>query len=215
MKHGGLIPWNVIVFCEIVHPAIDALLHLLARWKNKGGHGPLAGMAPACVPTKQLRKRLGENKKEGRQPRDACTGRLQSSWAWDTVDERNRSKLDGLRLIGAADKRHLTIPTVVSQLIVKGATERVVQGMQELEKDFVQLQRDPSVHPEHMPGANRAVNALGCRNGVLLCVRASVHRNASLMEWVRAAHPECAMRSSYQVAVQRSYNMKTNGSSSS
>ena len=59
----------------------------------------------------------------------------------------------------------------MSQLTVEGATERVVQGMPELEKDFVQLQR------------------------------ASVHRNASLMEWVRAAHPECALCTSYQVAV--------------
>ena len=67
-----------------------------------------------------------------------------------------------VRLIGAADKRHLTIPTVVSQLIVECATERVVQGMPELEKDFVQLQREPLVHPEHMPGADRVVNALGC-----------------------------------------------------
>ena len=67
-----------------------------------------------------------------------------------------------VRLISAADKRHLTIPTVVSQLIVEGARERVVQGIAELEKDFVQLQREPLVHPKHMPGADQVVNALGC-----------------------------------------------------
>ena len=55
--------------------------------------------------------------------------------------------MDGLRLIGAADERHLTIPTVVSQLIVEDATERVVQGMPELEKDFVQLQRATGMLP--------------------------------------------------------------------
>ena len=61
------------------------------KMERHGGHGPLAGMADECVPTKQLRKRNGENKKEGRQQRDAWTGLLRSSWAWNTVDERNRS----------------------------------------------------------------------------------------------------------------------------
>ena len=88
--------------------------------------------------------------------RDGCEA-LGLGTPWVSENEAGR-----VRLIGAADKRHLTIPTVVSQLIVECATERVVQGMPELEKDFVQLQREPLVHPEHMPGADRVVNALGC-----------------------------------------------------
>ena len=61
--------------------------------------------------------------------------------------------------ISAADMRNLTISTVVTmtgtivaQLIVEGATKRVAQDLPEHEK---QLQREPVVHREHVPGADR------------------------------------------------------------
>ena len=61
--------------------------------------------------------------------------------------------------ISAADKRNLTISTVVTvtgtivaQLIVEGTTKRVAQDLPEDEK---QVQREPLVHREHVPGADR------------------------------------------------------------
>ena len=67
--------------------------------------------------------------------RDGCEA-LGPAWMSET-------EARWVRLVCTADKRRVTIPTVVSQLvsqlIVEGATERVVQGIPELKKDFVQL----------------------------------------------------------------------------
>ena len=82
-----------------------------------------------------------------------------------------RPKEDGrVRFIGAEDKGNLTISTVVTmtgtimaQLIVVGATKRVVEDVPEHEEDFPQLQRQPLVHREHVPGAGRMAWRLGAK----------------------------------------------------
>ena len=79
--------------------------------------------------------------------------------------------------------------------------KRVVQDLPGLAREreaLLQLQREPLVHREHVPGAHRMAWHLGAKTrvsciGVLLWDYASVHRKASLMDWVRAAHPECHM----------------------
>ena len=83
-----------------------------------------------------------------------------------------RPKQDGrVRFIGAANKRNITISTVVTmtgtimaQLIVEGATKRVVQDLPQHEKLSYSFSER---HREHMPGADRVAWRLGPKTRVL------------------------------------------------
>ena len=114
-----------------------------------------------------------------------------------------RPKQDGrVRLIGAADKRNITISTVVTmtgtimaQLIVEGATKRVVQDLPQHEKLSYTFSEShwctESTCQELIEWLGAWVRKQGFLHWVLLWDCASVHRKASLLEWIRTAHPEC------------------------
>ena len=114
-----------------------------------------------------------------------------------------RPKQDGrVRFIGATDKRNLTISTVVTmtgtimaQLIVEGATKRVVQDLPQHEKLSYTFSEShwctESTCQELIEWLGAWVRKQGFLHWVLLWDCASVHRKASLLEWIRTAHPEC------------------------
>ena len=103
---------------------------------------------------------------------------------------RDRSKMDGLRFTGAADKRILTIWTVVStimaQLIVEGTTERVVQDLPQHEKLPCSFSEShwctESTCQELIEWLGAWVRKQGFLHWVLLWDCDSVNRKASLME---------------------------------
>ena len=202
----------------------------------------LAGWLPDVfrpwLSMRTLRRWLDENKKEGREPRDAvdaiipilrekcdrvgeagvpisaavmqpifeeCTLLASSTWtrrprsscAWA------RPKQDGrVRFIGATDKRNLTISTVVTmtgtimaQLVVEGATKRVVQDLPQHENISYTFSEchwcTESTCQELTEWLGAWKRKQGFLHWVLLWDCASVHRKASLLEWIRTAHPEC------------------------
>ena len=107
-------------------------------------------------------------------------------------------KQDGrVRFIGAADKRSLTISTVVTmtgtimaQPIVEGATKRVVQDLPQHENiSYTFSESHWCTQSTCQPWCSGAKK--GFLHWVLLWDCASVHRKASLLEWIRTAHPEC------------------------
>ena len=114
-----------------------------------------------------------------------------------------RPQQDGrVRFIGAEDKRNLTISTVVTmtgiimaQLIVEGTTKRVLQDMPEYEKISCSFSDShwctESTCQELIEWLGAWVRKRGFLHWVLLWDCASVHRKASLLEWIRTAHPEC------------------------
>ena len=114
-----------------------------------------------------------------------------------------RPKQDGrVRFIGAADKRNLTISTVVTmtgtimaQLIVEGTTKRVVQDLPQHEKLSYTFSEShwctESTCQELIEWLGAWVRKQGFLHWVLPWDCASVHRKASLLEWIRTAHPEC------------------------
>ena len=114
-----------------------------------------------------------------------------------------RPNQDGrVRFIGAADKRNLTISTVVTmtgtimaQLIVEGTTKRVVQDLLQHEKLSYTFSEShwctESTCQELIEWLGDWVRKQGFLHWVLLWDCASVHRKASLLEWIRTAHPEC------------------------
>ena len=114
-----------------------------------------------------------------------------------------RPKQDGrVRFIGSEDKRNLTISTVVTltgtimaQLIVEGATKRVVQDLPEHENISYAFSEShwctESTCQELIEWLGAWVRKQGFLHWVLLWDCASVHRKASLLEWIRTAHPEC------------------------
>ena len=84
---------------------------------------------------------------------------------------RDRSKVDGLRFTGVADKRILTIWTVVTThhgpTHCGGRHETSGAGPATAREAPLQLQREPLVHGEHVPGADRVAWRLGAKTGVL------------------------------------------------
>ena len=107
-----------------------------------------------------------------------------------------------MRFIGAADKRNLTISMVVTmtgaimvQFIVEGDTNRVVQDLPKHEKLSYSFSEShwctESICQELIECHGAWVRKQGFLHWVLLWDCASVHRKASLLEWIRAAHPEC------------------------
>ena len=119
----------------------------------------------------------------------------QRGWATPKQDGR-------VRFIGAADKRNLTISTVVTmtgtimaQLIVEGTTKRVVQDLPQHEKLSYTFSEShwctESTCQELIEWLGAWVRKQGFLHWVLLWDCASVHRKASLLEWIRTAHPEC------------------------
>ena len=107
-----------------------------------------------------------------------------------------------MRFIGAADKRNITISTVVTmtgtimaQLMVEGTTKRVVQEMPKHEKISYRFSEShwctESTCQELIEWFGAWVRKQGFLHWVLLWDCASVHRKASLLEWIRTAHPEC------------------------
>ena len=114
-----------------------------------------------------------------------------------------RPKQDGrVRFIGAEDKRNLTISTVVTmtgtimaQLIVEGGTKRALQDLPEHEKISYSFSDShwctESTCHELIEWLGAWVRKRGVLHWVLLWDCASVHRKASLLEWIRTAHPEC------------------------
>ena len=128
-----------------------------------------------------------------------------------------RSKPDGrVSFIGAADKRNLTISTVVTmtgtimaQLSVEGATKRVAQDLPEHEKISYTFSEShwctESTCQELIEWLDAWVREQGFLHWVLLWDCASVHRKAFHQDWVRAAHPECHVlfvRSGYTAELQ-------------
>ena len=129
---------------------------------------------------------------------DEATAKLlglgQRGWA--------RPKQDGrVRFIGAADKRNVTISTVVTmtgtimaQLIVEGTTKGVVQDLPKHEKISYSFSEShwctESTCQELIEWLGAWVRKQGFLHWVLWDC-ASVHRKASLLEWIRIAHPEC------------------------
>ena len=114
-----------------------------------------------------------------------------------------RRKQDGrVRFIGATDKRNITISTVVTmtgtimaQLIVEGATKRVVQDLPQHENISYTFSEShwctERTCQELVEWHGAWVRKQGFLHWVLLWDCASVHRKASLLEWIRTAHPEC------------------------
>ena len=114
-----------------------------------------------------------------------------------------RPKQDGrVRFIGAADKRNLTISTVVTmtgiimaQLIVESATKRVVQDLPQHENISYSFSEShwctESTCQEVIEWLGAWVRKQGFLHFVLLWDCASVHRKASLLEWIRTAQLEC------------------------
>ena len=114
-----------------------------------------------------------------------------------------RPQQDGrVRFIGAEDKRNLTISTVVTmtdtimaQLIVEGTTKRVLQNLPEHEKISCSFSDShwctEITCRELIDWLGAWVRKRGFLHWVLLWDCASVHRKASLLEWIRTAHPEC------------------------
>ena len=86
-----------------------------------------------------------------------------------------RPKQDGrVGFVGAADKRNLTISTVVTVTChhhgpthCGGRHETSGAGFARAREDFLQLQREPLVHREHLPGADRMAWRLGATTRVL------------------------------------------------
>ena len=114
-----------------------------------------------------------------------------------------RLKQDGrVRFIGAADERNPTISTVVTmtrtimaQLIVEGATKRVVQDLPQHEKVSYSFSEShwctESTCQELIEWLGSWVRKQGFLHWMLLWDCASVQRKATLLEWIRTAHPEC------------------------
>ena len=135
-----------------------------------------------------------------------------------------RPKQDGrVRFIGSANKRNLTISTVVTmtgtimaqhstrssptasaratgaprgaQLVVEGAMQRVVKGLPGHEKISYTFSDTrwwtESTCQELIEWLGAGVRKQGFLHWVLLWDCASVHRMASILEWIRTAHPEC------------------------
>ena len=114
-----------------------------------------------------------------------------------------RPKQDGrVRFIGAADKRNLTISTAVTmtgtimaQLIAEGATKRMVQDLPQQEKLSYSFSEShwctESTCQEVIEWLGAWVRKQGLLHLVLLWDCASVHRKASLLEWIRTAQLEC------------------------
>ena len=123
---------------------------------------------------------------------DVLRGLGHRGWATPKQDGR-------VRFIGAADKRNLTISTVVTMtgtimahLIVEGATKRVVQDLPEHEKIFSESHWCTESTCQELIELHGAwVRKQRFLHWVLLWDCASVHRKAPLLEWIRTAHPEC------------------------
>ena len=127
-----------------------------------------------------------------------------------------------VRFIGAADKRNLTISTVVTmtgtimaQLIVEGGTKRVVQDLPEHEKICYSFSEShwctESTCQELIEWLGAWVRKQGFLHWVLLWDCASVHRKAFLVELL-SSRVSRAIR--VQVAAQRSCSQQTSRSSS-
>ena len=85
--------------------------------------------------------------------------------------------------------------TIMAQLIVEGATKRVVQDLPQHEKLSYTFSEShwctESTCQELIEWLGAWVRKQGFSHWVLLWDCASVHRKASLLEWIRTAHPEC------------------------
>ena len=167
-------------------------------------------MDPPCPPLRGFKCRAasGETKKTtdrhayGQAPTALAVLRDGDSSPLLLGHWRGRAKRfqDGrVRFIGAGDKRHLTISTVVTvagavmaQLFVECAT--VVQYLPEHKKIFHSFRESQwcteSRCQELFEWLGERVRKQRFLQRVLLCECSSVHPKASLMEWVRAAHPE-------------------------
>ena len=83
----------------------------------------------------------------------------------------------------------------MAQLIVEGTTKRVVQDLPKHEKISYSFSEShwctESTCQELMEWLGAWVRKQGFLHWVRLWDCASVHRKASLLEWIRTAHPEC------------------------
>ena len=85
--------------------------------------------------------------------------------------------------------------TIMAQLIVEGATKRVVQDLPQHENISYTFSEShwwsESTCQELIEWLGSLVRKQGFLHWVLLWDCACVHRKASMLEWIRTAHPEC------------------------